>query len=258
MAPAHADSTQILAQAAKQLQDVVKETGSTAGPYAIAILELIECTAKLQEFDAMATSAEENAATSEEAQTWREISLMTLQYCRQNLVEQQRAGVAKVCQLAGEGASFYHPLAAAETPATEVAGNDTKTRQDEAASPKAVLRSPTLDMPQSPPGCWAIRPPPGLDLPAAYDAESAEPEPKSKVAAPPGFNSAMNPGQINVAKKRAPPSTATQSKTVPWRASPNKAAPKAAALEAPASRTAGAYGDVGMLAANLDAYSDEE
>lgn len=223
----------MLASAAQQLQESVKQVG-TAGPFALAMLEVIESTAKLQEFDEMAASAQNNSATGEEAQTWREISLMTLQYCRQGLVERQNAAVKQVCELAEQGASLFHVPVPAKLPAEATQPDETKPPQNPPASPKATLVQPPpgLDAPQAPPGVWAARPPPGLKQPTADATES-----KSKVAPPPGFGSAKKPAQA-----------AKDTKLPPWRRmSPQKA---------PAKEEESCWAS--PIAANLDAYSDCE
>lgn len=233
MAPqAQSNSQQILLQAAKQLQDAVKETGSSAGPFAMALLEVIESSSKLQEFDEMAKSAQENEAAGEEAQTWREISLMTLQYCRQGLEERQRTAIKELCKLADGGASLFQS-------ATPVA-------QPSVGSPTGVPSSPPgLDVPQTPLGA-----PPGLELPAA---EGVKTFPASKVAPPPGFGPAAEPTNKGTTKKQPPWRRQNGGARAPVVVAPTVPAPPVAALASQDFFTNETFWDSGV---NLDAYSD--
>lgn len=258
MAPqAQSNSQQILLQAAKQLQDAVKETGSSAGPFAMALLEVIESSSKLQEFDEMAKSAQENEAAGEEAQTWREISLMTLQYCRQGLVEQQRAASMKVCELAAQGASLCTKMEPAlvaqpaKTTSPEAFPQPPQPCQSQSQPP-----APGLGVPLTPPGVWAMRPPPGLDLPAAYDAEGQKSEHQSDAALLPGFNHAIKPAKVQDeskagAKAQAQAQASDQAQmTAPWHCEKAHMQPQDF-WGCSASNTV-------ISIANLDSYSDDE
>merc|ERR550514_1001615 len=95
----------IMAEAAEKLLEAVREVGSSPSPFAVALLELMEYSTKLQQFDDMLEDAKKEAS-SDEAKTWQQISLITLQYCRQGLVEKQQRAMRTVCDLAAQGATL--------------------------------------------------------------------------------------------------------------------------------------------------------
>lgn len=166
---------EVLSRASKKLNDAIKEVGSP-NDFAILLQELLQVSTKIAQFDEM-TSAAEEEASSEEAQTWKEISMMTLQHCRTQLVDRQRLLIEKLQGLSETGASLH------TSPAPLTLTTDAKTAQEVKVS--QVGHPPGLVLPpafapsseskaKTPPGLWA---PPGLSLPSGT----------TKVAPPPGF-----------------------------------------------------------------------
>merc|ERR1719335_744501 len=99
---------QVLAQAAQQLLDAVRQNdGAEPSPFALALLDLMEHSSKLHEYDEMVTVAQQTAE-SEEAKTWQQVSLMTLQYCQKGLIEQQQRTLQKVTELVEKGETLLH------------------------------------------------------------------------------------------------------------------------------------------------------
>lgn len=229
---AEVSSQQVLAQAAQQLLNAVRENGAEPSPFAVALLDLMEHSSKLQEYEQMLAVANQEAE-SEEAKTWQQVSLMTLQYCQKGLVEQQQRALQKVTKLMDQGDSLFQvkeesstppeavPEAVAETvpevPATDVV---TKRVPPSAAPPPAPAATNT---PKTPPGVWVTRPPPGLE-------------------APPGLE--PPPGLTTMAEVKKKP-------LAPWR----KAAEEKKAKQQDEVQAAQA---VAMLGINFDAFSSEE
>merc|ERR1719321_2642917 len=110
MAPqANDGSKQLLAQAAQKLMEAVRDTGlAQPTPFAAALLELIECSAKLQEFDDMASEAQAKQTNCEEAQAWQQIAQTTLQFCRDSLLDQQEKALQRLWKCLGK-ALLYIP-----------------------------------------------------------------------------------------------------------------------------------------------------
>merc|ERR1719213_1195544 len=196
---AQISSQQVLAQAAQQLLDSVRENGAEPSPFAVALLELMEHSFKLQEYENMMTVANQEAK-SDEAKTWQQVSLMTLQYCQKNLVEQQQRALLKVTQLVDQGESLF--LLKENTPTLpddEPDEEKTRTLQDDSTKDTPTKRvppsmpppaAPTTNAqgpsepppaaptgntqgrappPLTPPGVWITRPPPGLEAPPGLE-----------------------------------------------------------------------------------------
>lgn len=163
-----ASSQQVLAQAAQQLLEAVRQNdGAKPSPFAVALLDLMEHSSKLQEYDQMLSVAQQTAE-SEEAKTWQQVSLMTLQYCQKGLVEQQQRALTTILQLTHEGDSLFlakdkieAPREAASDAALEAPEKDIVS---EFVPPSAPPPAPSA-APLKPPGVWVTRPPPGLEGP---------------------------------------------------------------------------------------------
>lgn len=245
-------NTQVLAQAAERLLDAVNENGSEPSPFAVALLDLMEYTSRLQEYEQMMSVAKQEA-TSEEAKTWQQVSLMTLQYCQKNLVDQQQRALLKVTQLVDQGESLFllkenTPMLPDDEPDEE----KTPTLQDDSTKDTPTKRvppsmpppaAPTINAqgpsepppaapigntqgrappPLTPPGVWITRPPPGLE-------------------APPGLEPPANP-TMDETKKEC---------VAPWRKA--AAEKKAKQQEEKEARQV-----VSTLGINFDAFSDED
>jgi len=252
MAPADVSSQQMLAQAAQKLSEVVGSASDPPGEFATTLLELLEVTSKINQFEDM-NSLAAGEASSEEAKKWRDISMMTTQFMVTQLSDQQKSLVQKLQDLSQAGGSLV------KAPATEVAMKP---------EPKAV----TPSAPQVKPKPTAVKPPPGL--PAAPPGLSAPPG----LAPPPGLASA-NTGrgrtagpadveytQVKVDKKDAPWNIKKQAsaqakkeaeegwtvkkvtKAAPWKADSKKQ--PAAAAPAPVASTSSVF-------LNFDAYDSD-
>merc|ERR1719301_391950 len=165
-------SQQILAQAAEKLSTAVQEAGAAPNDFAKNLLELLEVSTKINQFDEMASAANAET-TSAEAKQWRDISLMTMQHARTHLVEQQQRLVEELRALSDSGASLYQ---APDTLAVPMA-----VKPPPGLAPPPGLSMPvevTNRKPSSPPG---LKPPPGLASAGTAPA-----------ATPPGFNTPAN------------------------------------------------------------------
>jgi len=189
-------SQEILAQAAQKLATAVTETGSAPNDFAKNLLELLEVSTKINQFEEMASAA--NAETSsEEAQKWREISLMTMQHASAHLVDQQRRLIEALHGLSESGASLYKAPGAVKPPP----GLSPEVKLDQlAVKPPPGLSTPaglgpnstkvTNRKPQPPPG---LKPPPGLasagtapaSTPPGFTAKPLGQQPKKKAMVSP-------------------------------------------------------------------------
>jgi len=230
MAPqANDGSKQLLAQAAQKLMEAVRDTGlAQPTPFAAALLELIECSAKLQEFDDMASEAQAKQTNCEEAQAWQQIAQTTLQFCRDSLLDQQEKALQKVVEMSGQGASLH--------------------------SQGAVTAPEERKCPPSPPGVF-FTPPPGLAAPPGLEINDSGSKQKS-TSSPPGLEHQAS--KVGGEKDKLPP----------WRRNkPEGYKPKASKSYKEATLPSSPTGppkDVGFFAdesfwgaqLNLDAYSD--
>lgn len=192
---------EVLEQASKKLNEAIKEVGAP-NDFAILLQELLEVSSKVAQFDEMASSAKEEAS-SEEAQAWKEISLMTLQHCRAQLIDRQQHLIEKLQGLSETGASLC------TTPAPQITSTEAKVVQEVKASqvgqPPGLASPPGLDpcsestvtcniskspATKSPPGLLA---PPGLSLPSGA----------AGLTPPPGFQPENQKPQAEKAKKDA-------------------------------------------------------
>lgn len=151
MAPTmSANSNQhMLLTAVQKLADTVNDTGITPNEFSKKLLELMELTAKIQQFEEVAQLASQEAS-SDEAQKWQEISLMTLKHCCGHLLEQRQKTLAELQKIAQNGGSLF------------------KEPQESAVKP--------------PPGLESVGAPPGLAAPPGIGAPPG-------LSAPPGLAS---------------------------------------------------------------------
>jgi len=182
-------SQQILVQAVEKLSTAVQEVGTAPNCFATKLLELLEVSTKISQFDELADAANAET-TSAEAKQWRDISLMTMQHARTHLVEQQQRLVEELRALSDSGASLYQapdtlavPMAVKPPPelAPEVKSDQMAVKPPPGLAPPPGLSMPvevTNRKPSSPPG---LKPPPGLASAGTAPA-----------ATPPGFNTPAN------------------------------------------------------------------
>jgi len=176
MAPNTVTSSQdFLIQAAQKLSATVTETGTAPNEFAKNLLELLEVSTKINQFDEMVSTANEET-TSVEAQQWREISLLTMQHARTHLVEQQQRLIEKLRDLSECGASLYK--------APEVPLDQTDVKPLPGADPEAKLNQMAV---KPPPGLAA---PPGLSTTEVTNCKSLPPSPPAALKPPPGLASA--------------------------------------------------------------------
>eukprot|EP00746_Dinoflagellata_sp_MGD_P011045 gnl/MRDRNA2_/MRDRNA2_123042_c0_seq1.p1 gnl/MRDRNA2_/MRDRNA2_123042_c0~~gnl/MRDRNA2_/MRDRNA2_123042_c0_seq1.p1 ORF type:complete len:238 (-),score=70.62 gnl/MRDRNA2_/MRDRNA2_123042_c0_seq1:42-755(-) len=166
-------SLEILMKASNKLEEAMKEVGSP-NEFAILLQELLEVSTKVAQFNEMAFVAEQ-AAISEEAQTWKEISMMTLQHCRTQLVDRQRSLIEQLQVLAEEGASLSRSVAPPTlTTGAEVASKVESTHAS-GSPPPGLPSVPTCAYPSpiqfdgsssKKAAAPIMRAPPGLDHPS--------------------------------------------------------------------------------------------
>jgi hypothetical protein len=204
MAPAQVSSQQLIAQAVQKLSDAMGTVSEPPNDFAATLLELLEVSAKINQFDEMnALAADE--ASSEEAQKWREISMMTMKHCQAQLSEQQQRLIAKLQGLSQSGASLVK--AATIEPAMKP--------EPKVLKPAAPQVKPAA--PQVKPQAKAVKPPPGLST-TAPPGLSGPPG----LAPPPGLRSA------GTARKAAGPEDVEYTsvkKQAPWNLKKQAAAP---------------------------------
>lgn len=234
-----AGSQQHIAQAAEQLVQAVRATGQGPNDFAKALLDLIEVLAKVAEFDEMAAAANVEAE-SDEAKQWQEISLLTLKFCREGLIDEQQRAIKKVCSFAEQGACLFDNLTIKEPPADV----------DKVAS-AAVVANPA---PLTPPGVWAKKPPPGLAAPPGLSAPPGLP-------APPGLEVCTNvkdqKAKAGGKTKENQKSTSQQTRPLPpWRKETREPAAKEAEPVVAEPAVAEPTVAAGWCGLNLDAYSD--
>lgn len=174
MAPtvsAKSDDQNMLLNAVQKLSDTVKETGIVPNEFATKLLQLMELTAKIQQYEEVATLASEKAS-SHEAQKWQEISLMTLKHCSTHLLEERQKTLEEIQKMAQNGGSIFKVSESIAAPVES-----------------AVKPPPGLEVVRAPPG---LKPPPGLSAPPdltscalqekASDAEVKKEAPVAKKA----------------------------------------------------------------------------
>lgn len=245
-------SKQLLAQAAQKLMEAVQETGlSQPTPFAAAMLELIESSAKLQEFDDMAAEADTQRTSCEEAQTWQQIAQTTLKFAREGLLDRQQQALQKVMDMASQGNSLYSQ-GAGTTP------EDTTTEE-------TAVRKP----PSSPPGIF-VAPPPGLAAPPGLELNTsgAKAAAKQTSAPPPGLEAPTTKAggekeKPPVQRRNNPKAPGLEAPTTkalpPWRRN-NAGAPKSykeAALPSSSSGFAWRKGTSEKPPKDVDFFADE-
>jgi len=241
MAP---QANEILVQAAQKLSSAITEAGAAPNDFAKNLLELLEVSTKINQFDEM-TSTASAETTTEEAQKWREISLMTMKHARTHLVEQQIRLIDQLRGASENGASLFKD--ALEVKPTEVKPAPTAVKPSSGPA-KAV---------QPPPG---LAGPPGLPCPPQPKKEKAE-SPKSPpgLRPPPGLASAGTAPAVN-----PPPGFAFQKGQKPKKQAAGYSSPKAPKKSQEANELSffeARFGTKGTTAApaavNFDAYESD-
>jgi len=232
-------SQQLLVQAAEKLSAAVTAAGTAPNDFAKNLLELLEVSTKINEFDQMVAAANEET-TSAEAQQWREISLMTMQHARTHLVEQQQRLVEELRMLSDSGGSLYTiadaqaiPMAVKPPPGLEPG---VKSDQMAVKPPPGLAAPPGISVPSDVPNCKSppgLKPPPGL-----ASAGTAH------VVPPPGFNTPANRKPVAQANKKQPA-------VHPWRI--NKKEESSNKFKSCQENTQ--PGNMGVI--NLDAYDSD-
>jgi hypothetical protein len=249
-------SQQILAQAAQKLSAAVTDAGAAPNDFAKNLLELLEVSTKIDQFDEMAAAADKET-TSDEAQKWREISLMTMQHARAHLVEHQRRLLEGLHGLSEGGASLYKapdgPQSSEVKPAPtivqpppglspEVKSNQMAVKPPPGMTSTLAQSTPlksskvTDRKPQPPPG---LKPPPGL---ASAGTASVTP--------PPGFN---NPANRKPAGKK--PLARKEATVHPWRLNKQGDDKVTSFFDARFGNETTEAANSGMI--NLDAYESD-
>lgn len=207
-----------LLSAAQKLSDAVSDAGVPPNEFAEKLLELMELTAKIQQFEEVAALASQQA-TSDEAQKWQEISLMTLKHCSAHLYEQRQKTLRELQTLGQNGATLF------KAPVSSAAPLDL-----------AVKPPPGLESPSAPPGFKALS---GLKVPPGIGAPPG-------LGVPPGLGFDTPVEEAPVVKKKWSAANA------PWhkkKSSPSSS-PMVTAHEQPAATPACAV-------MNLDAYDSD-
>jgi len=184
-------SQEFLVKAAQNLSAAVSEAGTAPNDFAKNLLELLEVSTKLNQFDEMASAADAET-TSVEAQQWREISLMTMQHARTHLVEQQQRLIEGLRGLSESGASLYKAGLSQEA----------KPNQMAVKPPPGLAAPPGLSVPLKPSKVTNRKsaPPPGLKPPPGLASAGT-----AQVTPPPGLttpvksklSAAAHPWRIN-------------------------------------------------------------
>lgn len=118
------------------------------------VLNLQEIDQKLIELDQMMAKAQVTSPGETEAKQWQELSLLTLQWSRKNLIEQRQACLRRIVDLASEQADMFPPSAATAHPYTMLA---------EPVAPQTVPQAAPVAPQAVPQAVPAVRPPPGLE-----------------------------------------------------------------------------------------------
>jgi len=180
-------SQQILAQAAQKLSSAMAEAGAAPNEFGMNLVELLEVSTKINEFDEMASAANAET-TTEEAQKWREISLMTMQHARTHLAEQQQRLIEQLCKSSESGASLYTgPVQSSEVEPDVMAVKpllEAKPAKMAVQPPPGLAGPPGLPNPSKQTAGAAAGPPPGLKPPPGLASAGT-----AKVGPPPGFSS---------------------------------------------------------------------
>lgn len=163
--PANCD--QLLLNAVQKLATTASDTGRAPTEFSKKLLELMELSAKIQQFEEVAALACQQAS-SDEVQKWQEISLMTVKHCTEQLVEQQQKAVAELQELAKNGGSLF----------TEPGSS---TVLPKSAVKPTVKAPPGLETVGAPPGLQA---PPGLSAPPGLGVQASKAPVQEKAAMP--------------------------------------------------------------------------
>jgi len=220
MAPtSSANSDQLmLLKAVQKLSDTMGETGIAPNAFAKKILELMELTAKIQQFEELAALASDKAS-SDEVQKWQEISLMTLKHCSAQLLEERQRTLEELQNTAKDGGSLFKMPASLAAPVES-----------------AVKLPPGMDSVAAPPG---LKPPPGLSAPPG-------------LTAPPGLGSDAPQKKASEVKEEAPKAKKVWS-GAPWNA--KKSSPKVSPVVPQKVPVSPAVATSCVM--NLDAYDSD-
>lgn len=200
MAPTmSANSNQhMLLTAVQKLADTVNDTGITPNEFSKKLLELMELTAKIQQFEEVAQLASQEAS-SDEAQKWQEISLMTLKHCCGHLLEQRQKTLAELQKIAQNGGSLF------------------KEPVHNAAPQESAVKPP--------PGLESVGAPPGLAAPPGIGAPPG-------LSAPPGLGHRASKEEFPpLGTKKAPVAKKADHSNAPW--NKKKSSPQASPQPSP-------------------------
>lgn len=185
-------SQELLAQATQKLSLAITEAGTAPNDFAKNLQELLEVSTKINQFDEMASAASAETIT-DEAQKWREISLMTMQHARTHLVEQQQRLIHQLRGASDKGASLWQdavqspevkPALTAVKPAVQPPpGLVTPPGLSCSTRPSKQIASDTPKLSALPNG---LRPPPGLASAGTASPGHARAG-TAPVAPPPGY-----------------------------------------------------------------------
>eukprot|EP00746_Dinoflagellata_sp_MGD_P042803 gnl/MRDRNA2_/MRDRNA2_203777_c0_seq1.p1 gnl/MRDRNA2_/MRDRNA2_203777_c0~~gnl/MRDRNA2_/MRDRNA2_203777_c0_seq1.p1 ORF type:complete len:340 (+),score=73.62 gnl/MRDRNA2_/MRDRNA2_203777_c0_seq1:255-1274(+) len=137
----------------------VGQTGSFTAPSSPAlngtmelakdVLNLSEVDQKIMELDQMMAKAQLGSPDEPEARQWQELSVMTLQWSRKNLVEQRQACLRRIIDLAsGQIGTSVNP------PCNELSAPCHTTSEPACFRPPPGLEELQLEAMVSPPGQW--------------------------------------------------------------------------------------------------------
>lgn len=208
----------MLLSAVQKLADTVNESGIAPNEFSKKLLELMELTSKIQQFEEVTELASQEAS-SDEAKKWQEISKMTLKHCCGHLLEQRQKTLAELQKLAQNGGSLF------KEPAAIVAPQES-----------------------------AVKPPPGLNAPPGLSAPPGLGAPPG-LSAPPGLGLGSSKEEVVLPKEKAPVAKkAWSAASAPWNKKKNspQASPKPSPVVPEKQPTFSA-----PCVMNLDAYDSD-
>jgi hypothetical protein len=119
-----------------------------------SVLSLSDVDEKISKLDQMMDSARVGSPGEAEAKQWQELSLMTLQWSRKNLVEQRQACLRRIVDLASGQIMSPAPCTEMPMPYHMLCETGYTAAQVPAVRPPPGLEDAQLDAMQSPPGQW--------------------------------------------------------------------------------------------------------
>lgn len=158
------ESQQCYAEATAALSKALQEFGDGT-EFAASLRQLVEASAKLDEFDQLARKAGQDKPLGAEAQQWQDISMVAMQYCRESLAKQRTSALDQIIDLTSRGASLCQAPQPPQAPQGEAA-----------QAPEAALATLAVGA-WSTPGSSAV--PPGLAAPAAKPPWAQPPPPRA-------------------------------------------------------------------------------